>query len=51
MTHNYSAHDEGSASNDEQEEEQNRHAHHAEMVRDFRRRFLVSLAATLPSSP
>jgi Cu2+-exporting ATPase len=38
MNHNHDEHADG----------QDPHAHHAEMVKDFRRRFFVSLAATLP---
>ena len=48
MAHPQSTHDGDPASDDEHEEVHDHREHHAEMVRDFRRRFVVSLAATLP---
>ncbi len=40
--------EEGHAEEGNREEEHDPHAHHAAMVKDFRRRFFVSLVATIP---
>ena len=50
MAHDHSASNDttGTQSHGNHGKEHDHHSHHAEMVTDFRRRFFVSLAATLP---
>ena len=50
MAHDHSASNDttGTQSHGNHGKEHDHHSHHAEMVKDFRRRFFVSLAATLP---
>jgi Cu2+-exporting ATPase len=51
MPHDHSSHDHSNPDEmdpDASADDHDHHSHHAEMVKDFRRRFFVSLAATLP---